>query len=60
MLDFYTRLAVLGLLAVFGYAFTRREKADPREPPLVRSSIPVVGHLLGFLWYGLSYFTMMT
>ncbi|KAL3259266.1 hypothetical protein ABHI18_005361 [Aspergillus niger] len=60
MLEFYSRLAVLGLLAVFGYAFTRREKPDPREPPLVRSSIPVVGHLLGFLWYGLSYFTMMT
>ncbi|KAF7585901.1 hypothetical protein BBP40_009883 [Aspergillus hancockii] len=34
----------------------QRRKLDPREPPLVSSTIPLVGHLISFLYYGLEYF----
>jgi hypothetical protein len=32
---------------------------DPREPPEVRSSIPLFGHLLGMLWYKAEYVTVL-
>ncbi|GAB1206328.1 hypothetical protein APSETT445_005013 [Aspergillus pseudonomiae] len=46
---------LVGLLAST-LLFIQRRKLDPREPPLVSSAIPLVGHLLSFLYYGLEYF----
>ena len=31
---------------------------DPREPPLVTSRIPFIGHILGLLRYGTRYYQM--
>ncbi|EAU39081.1 conserved hypothetical protein [Aspergillus terreus NIH2624] len=59
MLDLY-RLVALGAVVALGYALSRRQHRDPREPPVVGSGIPIVGHLLGLLWYGVGYFSLMT
>ena len=32
---------------------------DPREPPVVSSLIPYVGHILGLLRYGQRYFELL-
>ncbi|KAE8395021.1 cytochrome P450 [Aspergillus alliaceus] len=40
--------------------FTARRKLDPREPPLVSSAIPIVGHLAFFMYYGLEYFATIS
>jgi hypothetical protein len=32
---------------------------DPREPPLVNSRIPFVGHLIGILWYHQRYYEVL-
>jgi hypothetical protein len=37
----------------------QRRKLDPREPPLISSTIPLVGHLISFMYYGLEYFPMI-
>ncbi|PKY06741.1 cytochrome P450 [Aspergillus campestris IBT 28561] len=58
MLDIY-RLFALGALVTLGVFLSRRQKRDPREPPAVGSSIPIIGHLLGLLWYGTEYFSLM-
>lgn len=58
MPDMY-RLFALGALVVLGIVLSRRQKRDPREPPAVGSSIPIIGHLLGLLWYGTEYFSLM-
>ncbi|CAL5866295.1 uncharacterized protein PFLUO_LOCUS502 [Penicillium psychrofluorescens] len=49
-------ILILGLVAVLGFALYRRQSHDAREPPLVSSSIPIFGHLIGLLWYGVAYF----
>jgi cytochrome P450 len=43
--------AVLGLLVL--YALSPR--ADPREPPLVKPSIPLIGHILGLMRHQAQY-----
>ena len=57
MPDLTTTLGVSGI-ALLGYflLFTLRVKLDPREPPLVASTIPLVGHLISFLIHGIEYF----
>ncbi|KAL2802198.1 cytochrome P450 [Aspergillus granulosus] len=56
MPDFTTILG-LGAVAILGYLlFTQRATLDPREPPVVPSNIPLVGHLISFLIYGIGYF----
>ncbi|KAE8419648.1 cytochrome P450 [Aspergillus pseudocaelatus] len=42
------------------FVFVQRRKLDPREPPAVSSAIPLVGHLVSFLYYGLEYFAIMS
>lgn len=58
MLNLY-QLIALGALVMLGKALSRRQKRDPREPPAVGSGIPIIGHLLGLLWYGTEYFSLM-
>lgn len=57
MSDFTTILG-LSVVAILGsfLLFTQRAKLDPREPPLVPSTIPLVGHLISFLIHGIEYF----
>ena len=44
----YIVLIVLGLIFV-GYSFDGYGSTDPREPKKLRSSLPLVGHLMGLL-----------
>ena len=37
-----------------------RSPVDAREPPLVSPSIPVFGHVLGLLRYGVPYYAIAT
>ena len=37
-----------------------RSSVDGREPPLVSPSIPVFGHVLGLLRYGVPYYAIAT
>ena len=34
-------------------------KYDPREPPVILSLVPFVGHILGILRYGQRYFEIL-
>ena len=34
-------------------------KYDPREPPVISSSVPYVGHIIGLLRYGQRYFEIL-
>ena len=34
-------------------------KYDPREPPVISSLVPFVGHILGLLRYGQRYFEIL-
>lgn len=45
------------LLASLNYFFSL--KLDPREPPLLPQKIPLIGHLIGFLRNGNSYYLDM-
>ena len=47
---------VLGLGAVafvwVAILHLTRIKMDPREPPLIESKIPLLGHIIGMMWKG--------
>ncbi|KAL4884084.1 hypothetical protein BJY04DRAFT_215520, partial [Aspergillus karnatakaensis] len=58
MISSYQVLA-LGAIAALGYLISRRDGRDPREPPVVGTSIPVFGHLLGLLKHGAAYFSIL-
>lgn len=55
-----TKRAMLVLTAIaVGIALLQRvltPKMDPREPPLVPSKIPVVGHLISLIRQGQGYY----
>lgn len=34
-------------------------KVDPREPPVIKPAIPVVGHIINLVRNGLSYYTKL-
>lgn len=57
MLD-TTQLLILAVVAAAGYLVYHGSMRDPREPPMVSSKIPIIGHLLGMMWYGLGYWNM--
>ncbi|KAI9375898.1 cytochrome P450 [Aspergillus egyptiacus] len=59
MLDLTLILASLGVILLLGYLLPsyRHVKHDSREPPLISSHIPALGHLVAFLYYGLRYFS---
>ncbi|OIW32305.1 cytochrome P450 [Coniochaeta ligniaria NRRL 30616] len=42
-----------GILAVSIYLldFILSPRLDPKEPPLVKPSVPLIGHIIGVLWY---------
>lgn len=57
MLDL-SQVLLLGLVAAAGYLAYRGSRHDSREPPMLSNGIPIVGHLLGMMWYGVGYWTM--
>lgn len=53
-----SQFLLLGAVAALGYMVYQKSRRDPREPPLVSSRIPVIGHLLGQVMYGNEYWSM--
>lgn len=41
------------------WQFLLPKSLDPREPPEVKATIPVFGHLLGMLWHKAEYATIL-
>ena len=54
----YGGLALLFVLSAvwLGLSFFNSPKRDSREPPVLRSSIPYIGHILGLLRHGTRYY----
>ncbi|EED20394.1 cytochrome P450, putative [Talaromyces stipitatus ATCC 10500] len=50
---------ILLLLAVAVILIQKRKKQDSQEPPFISSTVPYVGHALGLLRYGASYFIFL-
>jgi hypothetical protein len=48
-------LLILGAVTALGYILSQHG-LDPREPQEVRSKVPIIGHLLGLMRYGMGYF----
>lgn len=46
-------------LIVLFFWILSRNKVDPREPPEIKPTIPVVGHLINLVRNGLSYYTKL-
>jgi len=57
MLDI-SQLLILGVVASAGYLVYRSSTYDSREPPMLLNGMPIIGHVLGMLWYGVGYWTM--
>ncbi|KAL3483061.1 cytochrome P450 [Aspergillus germanicus] len=55
-----SHLALVGALSAIGFVLHRRYVRDPREPPVVGSTIPVLGHIFGLLRFGVGYFAQLT
>ncbi|KAL3470271.1 cytochrome P450 [Aspergillus californicus] len=55
-----SHLALIGVLTVIAFALRRQYTRDPREPPTVGSTIPVLGHIFGLLRHGVGYFAQLT
>ena len=51
-----SQLLVFGAVLALGYVFFNGSRGDAREPPVVSSKIPIIGHLLGVLGSGFEYF----
>ncbi|KAJ5918195.1 hypothetical protein N7454_010570 [Penicillium verhagenii] len=54
-----TQTLTLGIVLAVGYVLYNDRNRDPQEPPIVRSKIPVIGHLLGVIFSGFGYFTTL-
>lgn len=46
-------------LVVFFFWILSRNRVDPREPPEIKPTIPVVGHIINLVRNGLSYYTKL-
>ena len=51
-------LAVFGLVTALVVSLVNalRFKVDPREPPVIYPKIPLVGHMIGMLTEGMTYY----
>lgn len=53
-------LFLLAIVVGIGLAWTiRPAKLDPREPPVIHSRLPLVGHIIGMWWYGPTYYRLV-
>lgn len=58
----FSTFVVASLLVVIVYVslvYLFSPKYDPREPPVISSLIPYVGHIVGLLRYGQRYFEIL-
>lgn len=56
--SFLTILLAFAALSLFYWSMTASD-LDPREPPLAKSKIPFIGHLIGMLRYQIKYMEMI-
>lgn len=57
LLDGYTPSIILATAAVLLVCWSRLSvRVDPREPPILKPTIPYVGHIIGLLTHQNSYF----
>lgn len=56
ILVFVCLLLVYGLLRLLEVGIC---KQDAAEPPFVRARVPVIGHLLGLMRHGVTYYRML-
>lgn len=60
MLEHDPRLAgLVAAVAAGGAVIFWLCRSDPREPPVISSGIPFVGHLINLLWEGAGYFSRL-
>jgi len=43
------------IAAIYLLDFLVAPRLDPREPPLIKPKVPLIGHIIGLLWYQYSY-----
>lgn len=48
-------LFVLSIVVYFGNQ-RYKPKYDPKEPPVLPQTLPYIGHIIGLLFYGFSYY----
>lgn len=49
--------SLLGLVVLaYGLEWALSLFDDPREPPRVHAKVPLIGHLIGMIQYGVSYY----
>ena len=48
-----------GVLLMFALTRFLRSQDDMREPPVARTSIPVIGHIIGMLRYKVFYYRQL-
>jgi hypothetical protein len=55
-MDHIIYLVALASVSILAFLYYRREH-DPKEPPLISPRIPIIGHALGIIRYGVPYYT---
>lgn len=57
LLDGYTPSIILAAFAILLICWQRLSvNLDPKEPPLLKPTIPYVGHIIGIVRYQIEYF----
>lgn len=51
----FVAVVLLAYVAEAAFAFFD----DPREPRRVAASVPIIGHFVGFWWYGFDYYGVL-
>lgn len=54
-----TAVLVLATLLIVASRTLLSARQDPREPPLIKPGIPIIGHILGIFRYGTQYYSMV-
>lgn len=55
----FVGVSLLLVIVYISLVYLFSPKYDPREPPVISSLIPYVGHILGLLRYGQRYFEIL-
>lgn len=55
----FVTVLLLLIIVYVSLVYLFSPKYDPKEPPVVSSFIPYVGHILGLLRYGQRYFEIL-
>lgn len=52
-------IVVVGVAAYFGFARNTESQTDPREPPVVTTTVPYVGHVIGLMRSNFNYYVQL-